>query len=204
MIRRKLETQTAKFMVLFVLPALLLAGCTARQFGGPDGWKAYGPAGPAGPAGPPGPAGPLGPPGPAGPPGPFGIAGSSGPPGPQGPAGEKGPDAKWTSFRDILFAYDKSDIVGGEQTKIADIAAFMKQNADAELSLEGYADPRGADDYNLKLSDRRVKAVRDALAAGGVEAKRIRIGARGEKDRNCDQDTEDCFQKNRRVEVFVR
>jgi len=202
--RRNLGTHTAKIMVLLILPALLLAACTARQFGGPDGWKAYGPAGPAGPAGPPGPAGPAGAPGPAGPPGPVGSAGSFGPPGPQGPVGEKGPAAKWTSFRDILFEYDKSDIVSGEQAKIADIVAFMKQNADAELSLEGYADPRGADTYNLKLSDRRVKAVRDALVAGGVTAKRIRVGAQGEQGRNCDQDTEDCFQKNRRVEVFVR
>ena len=66
------------------------------------------------------------------------------------------------------------------------------------------ADPRGTDDYNLKLSDRRVKAVRDTLRAAGVQPNRMRIGAQGEKDRNCSEDTEDCFQKNRRVEVFVR
>ena len=91
-----------------------------------------------------------------------------------------------------------------ERGKIAEIVAFMQQNADAELALEGYTDPRGADAYNLKLSDQRVKTVRDALVAGGVGAKRIRVGAQGEKDRNCMEDTEECFGKNRRVEVFVR
>ena len=80
----------------------------------------------------------------------------------------------------------------------------MKQNGNAELSLEGYADPRGTDTYNMKLSERRVKAVRDALVSGGVDANRVRIGARGEQNRNCSENTEDCFQKNRRVEVFVR
>ena len=87
---------------------------------------------------------------------------------------------------------------------MSDVITYMKQNPAVELSLEGYADPRGTDKYNQKLSERRVKTVQDALVAGGVEAKRIRIGAQGEKNRNCNEDTEDCFQKNRRVEVFVR
>ena len=80
----------------------------------------------------------------------------------------------------------------------------MKQNPKAELSLEGYADPRGTDNYNAKLSERRVRAVRDALQAGGVEQNRVRIGARGEKDPVCNEKTEECYQSDRRVEVFVR
>jgi len=80
----------------------------------------------------------------------------------------------------------------------------MKENPGAELALEGYADPRGTNTYNLRLSERRVRSVQDALVAAGVAGSRIRIGAQGEKNRNCNQDTEDCFQKNRRVEVFIR
>lgn len=208
-----------KGMAILTVSVLLLGACTARPTGGPDGWKVYGPAGPAGapgPAGPPGPPGPAGapgapggpglagPPGPAGPPGGAGAPGPAGPAGVAGPAGEPGAAAKWTSFRDILFDFDKADIRGPEQTKIGEITTFMNQNNAAELALDGYADPRGTDGYNVKLSDRRVKAVRDALQSGGVQPNRIRIGAHGVRPRNCDQNTEDCFQKNRRVEVFVR
>jgi peptidoglycan-associated lipoprotein len=135
-----------------------------------------------------------------------GPAGAPGAAGPAGPAGERGAAGaeRWTSFRDILFDYDKSDIRSGERTKIQEIEAYMRQNPNAELALEGFADPRGTDQYNLRLSDRRVKAVQQALTGAGVNANRIRIGAQGEKLRNCSEDTEPCFQRNRRVEVFVR
>jgi peptidoglycan-associated lipoprotein len=140
------------------------------------------------------------------------VAGGSGPSGPAGPAGPAGAAGergaagaeRWTSFRDVLFDYDKSDIRAGERSKIQEIETYMRQNPNAELALEGFADPRGTDQYNLRLSDRRVKAVQQALVGAGVNANRIRIGAQGEKLRNCEQETEDCYQRNRRVEVFVR
>ena len=49
-----------------------------------------------------------------------------------------------------------------------------------------------------------IKAIREALIASGAAKDGIRIGAEGEKHRNCGEETEGCFQKNRRVEVFVR
>ena len=104
----------------------------------------------------------------------------------------------------MLFDFDKSNVPAPEKSKIDDVVTFMKQNPTAEIALEGHADPRGTDQYNMKLSDRRVKTVRQALEAAGVAAKRIRIGAQGERLRNCSDDTEPCFQKNRRVEVFIR
>jgi peptidoglycan-associated lipoprotein len=93
---------------------------------------------------------------------------------------------------------------GDEVGKIKDIVAFMKKNPTFEIGIEGYADPRGTDAYNQALSERRVNAIRSALVTGGAAAAAIRIGAHGEKNRNCSEDSEGCFQKNRRVEVFVR
>jgi outer membrane protein OmpA-like peptidoglycan-associated protein len=118
--------------------------------------------------------------------------------------GPAGAEAKWTSFRDILFDYDKSNIRASETSKITEIVDFMKANSNMQAGLDGFADPRGSNAYNMKLSDRRVKAVKDALVAGGISADRIRTIAQGEANRNCMEMTEDCFQKNRRVEVFMR
>jgi outer membrane protein OmpA-like peptidoglycan-associated protein len=185
-------------MLALGVMVLMLAACSASDMAGTSGWKFYGPQGPPGPAGPPGPPGPAGPPGPPGP---------QGPPGPPGPAGQMGPagaEAKWTSFRDILFDYDKSNIRASETSKITEIVDFMKANSNMQAGLDGFADPRGSNAYNMKLSDRRVKAVKDALVAGGISADRIRTIAQGEANRNCMEMTEDCFQKNRRVEVFMR
>jgi len=71
------------------------------------------------------------------------------------------------------------------------------------LRLDGHADPRGSDKYNLALSERRVKAARDALIKGGVSAGRISTGAYGEARPKCTESTEACWQLDRRVEVLV-
>lgn len=205
-----------KRALLFGVLALFAVGCSARPMGGDTGWTVYGPAGPEGPAGLRGPAGPQGPagdPGLAGPGGPPGLAGLAGPQGPggaqgsqgaAGAAGAVGAAARWESFKDILFDFDKSNVRADEMGKIKEIVVFMKENPTFEIGIEGFADPRGTDAYNQALSERRVNAIRTALINDGASAGAIRAGAEGEKNRNCLEDTEGCFQKNRRVEVFVR
>jgi len=199
--------------LMFGILALFAVGCSTRPMGGDTGWKVYGPAGPEGPAGIAGPVGPAGPAGPAGAPGVAGLAGPAGSPGLAGLSGQQGLSggqgsqgaaARWESFKDILFDFDRSAVRTDEHAKVKQIVEFMKEHPTFEVGLEGYADPRGTDTYNQALSERRVKAIRDAVVAAGGAKDAIRIGAEGEKHRNCGEDTEGCFQKNRRVEVFVR
>jgi outer membrane protein OmpA-like peptidoglycan-associated protein len=195
-------------VLLAGLIALLVAGCSARPMSdwnivgppGPPGER--GPAGPGGAAGSAGPAGPTGQIGKAGPPGPAGGPGPAGPAGPVGPVGAAGADAKWMSFRDVLFDYDKADIRADEQSKITQLANYVKKNDGLVVRLDGYTDPRGSDPYNMKLSERRVEAVKKALTDAGVPADRIRLGAHGERQPRCMEKDESCYQADRRVEVF--
>jgi len=198
-------------VLLAGLIALLVAGCSARPM---SEWKIVGPPGPpgaAGPAGPPGPQGPGGSAGPTGqigkpgPPGPAGGPGVAGPPGPVGtvgPAGAPGADAKWISFRDVLFDFDKADIRPDEQSKITQLAGWVKKNDGLVVRLDGYTDPRGTEPHNMQLSERRAEAVKKALIDAGVPADRIRIAGHGEHPRRCMEKDEACFQADRRVEVF--
>lgn len=199
-------------LAYFVIALLVVAGCTARPVGGPEGWKVYGPAGGegpagvAGPAGPPGPQGPVGAIGPAGPQGVAGLPGPAGPPGVQGvqgPAGPRGADMAWQPFRDVQFDYNKAELRPWEADKVAGLATFLKQNPAFHVELEGFADPRGSQAYNIKLSTQRVDAVRDALIAAGVAKEQILVGAYGELNSKCGEATEACWQQNRRVEVIV-
>ena len=112
--------------------------------------------------------------------------------------------AAWKPVNDILFDYDKADIRASERSKIDDIIKLAKDNPDFQIGLNGYADPRGSTNYNQKLSERRVAAVRAAVEAGGVSGSRITMVAAGEHGRNCMESTEACYQKNRRVEVLTR
>ena len=134
--------------------------------------------------------------------GPQGVQGPGGPAGSQGAAGAT-PAPAWQSFRDILFDYDRSVIRATETSKITEIETYLRQNPNVNLRLDGHADPRGSNKYNLALSERRVKAVRDALAKAGVSASRMSTGAHGEAQPKCTESTEACWQLDRRVEVLV-
>jgi len=107
------------------------------------------------------------------------------------------------SFRDILFDYDKSNIRASESSKITDIVNYMTQNPSASLRIDGYADPRGTNQYNMVLSQKRVNTVRDALVKAGVAQSRIAPSHYGEARPKCTEKTEACWQLDRRVEVFV-
>ena|SRR5687768_15331317 len=207
-------------MVVFALVAVVTAACSARPA---TEWRIAGPPGPVGPAGVAGPPGPAGQPGPAGAPGPVGAAGPAGAPGPIGQAGPPGPvgaagppgtqgvagaagapgaDAKLESFRHVLFAYDKADVPSDEGAKIDQIAGYVKQHEGLVVLLDGHTDPRGSDQYNMALSQKRVVAVREALVKAGVPPDRIATTASGKKRRACSEATEPCYQADRRVEVY--
>jgi peptidoglycan-associated lipoprotein len=112
--------------------------------------------------------------------------------------------AKIERFQSILFDFDKSNIRPSETAKIDAVVAAAKDDPNIEFVLNGNADERGTNDYNKKLSDRRVKTVRDALTKAGVEPGRLRTFALGEDAPVCNAKSEDCFQQNRRVDVFTR
>ena len=145
--------------------------------------------------------------------GPFGMAGATGPMGPAGPAGAQGPAGpmgpqaaaakQWSSFRDFLFDFDKSAIRSNETSHVSDIASYMKQNPTARVGIDGHTDPRGTDAFNQDLSERRVSTIRDALVSAGVSAGKIHTGAFGESQPKCNESTEACWQRDRRVEVLI-
>jgi outer membrane protein OmpA-like peptidoglycan-associated protein len=103
---------------------------------------------------------------------------------------------------DILFEYDKAVIRQDEAQKISTVADIMKKNENLVVRLDGHTDPRGSDLYNSSLSGRRVEAVRKSLIDAGVPPERIVIASFGERRLKCDTATEDCYQADRRVEVF--
>jgi len=139
----------------------------------------------------------------AGPMGPAGPMGAQGPAGAVGAQAQAGAAKQWTSFRDFLFDFDKSAIRPNETNHIADIAAYLKQNPTARVGIDGHTDPRGTDAFNQGLSERRVNNIRDALASAGVASGKINTGAFGESQPKCNESTEACWQRDRRVEVLI-
>jgi outer membrane protein OmpA-like peptidoglycan-associated protein len=183
------------------------AGMTGAQ-GAPGMTGAQGSSGMTGAQGSPGMTGAQGS---AGMTGVQGSAGMTGVQGPTGLTGAQGPTAtaplpavRWTSLKDFMFDYDRSDIRYSESRKPAEIATYMSQNPSVRLGIDGYTDSRSSNQYNLPLSQRRVASVRDALIQAGVPADRIETGNFGTDRPACNPSSEQCAQREGRVEVLVR
>ena len=83
-------------------------------------------------------------------------------------------------------------------------AEWLKQNPDAKMWIQGYADPRGDIVYNLVLSYRRAQWVKTQLVRRGVDESRIGFATGwGKLDQSCEQQDDKCFQENRRVDVLA-
>ena len=66
------------------------------------------------------------------------------------------------------------------------------------VSVEGHADSRGTNEYNLALGERRANAVRDYLVSLGVSGDRMVVVSKGEESPTCSDETEACWARNRR------
>jgi peptidoglycan-associated lipoprotein len=103
------------------------------------------------------------------------------------------------NVQDVLFDYDKSDIRPSEVTKLQGNAAFFKQHPEVRFTIDGDADERGSQEYNLGLGDRRANTVKEFLVMQGVNANRMMTVSYGEERPVCHEQTEDCYQRNRRA-----
>ena len=140
-----------------------------------------------------------GPPGPAGPAGPPGLQGPQGPPGPRGQQGAIG---KWTSMENVQFESGRAEIQAKCADKIAKLAAWMNENRQVAIALDGHVDDTKANDNDPTLGGRRVSAVRGALIAAGIAPGRISAGTFGAREPVCRDATDECLALNRRVEVL--
>ena len=73
-----------------------------------------------------------------------------------------------------------------------------------QVSVGGFADPRGTHQRNPGLSERRVNVIRDVLVKAGVASDKIQTSAFGEKKPLCNESTDACWQRDRRVDVGFR
>jgi len=84
-------------------------------------------------------------------------------------------------------------------------AASIKSNPAIQVvEINGHADARGDAAYNRDLTDRRAKAVSQALEERGVAADRLQTRGYGDSKPVCSADDADCWSQNRRVDIIPR
>jgi peptidoglycan-associated lipoprotein len=104
---------------------------------------------------------------------------------------------------DIYFDYDESSLSDDSRDKLARNADLLKSKPQFSVTIEGHADSRGTNEYNLALGERRANAVKDYIGSLGVAAERLRTLSYGEERGVCSDDTEACWSQNRRVHMVI-
>lgn len=106
-------------------------------------------------------------------------------------------------FQDVLFDYDRYDIRDGARSVLDSVASFLNDEKDLNIAIEGHCDDRGTNEYNLALGEKRAKATKNYLVSLGTSPGRIIIVTYGEEKQLCTDQTEACWQQNRRAHFVV-
>lgn len=104
----------------------------------------------------------------------------------------------------VHFETDQAIIKVESHDLLRQVARVIIEHPELLLvSVEGHADSRGSDDYNLDLSGRRARAVRDFLVGQGVSPLRLESVGYGETRPIVAEETEAAWEQNRRVEFVI-
>ncbi len=106
----------------------------------------------------------------------------------------------------IRFEFDLTDITKPFDVSVSQYAALLKDSRCTSLNVEiqGHADFRGTEIYNMGLSERRAKVIQTMLKDAGVDAARMSVKALGESDPLDPALTDEARVKNRRVAITVK
>jgi outer membrane protein OmpA-like peptidoglycan-associated protein len=115
----------------------------------------------------------------------------------------KKPSDEVISLDNLIFDLGKSEIKPESFDELDALAKLMKANPEMVIQLEGHTDFRGGRSKNLKLSQERVKQVKNYLIHGGIMPDRILTKAFGGSHPLSWENTEEASRLNRRVEVRI-
>ena len=184
--------QRVSLIALMLAIVVVLEGCNRRVAPPPPPPP---PAPPAAPAPPPPP--PPPPPAPA--------------PAPERPLTEEEIFARKTveqlnaerPLADVLFGYDEFTLTEDDRGILQKNADYLRRWTSVRVTIEGHADSRGTNEYNMALGERRANSVREYLGSLGIAADRMLSVSKGEETPLCTEETEACWQRNRRGSFVI-
>ena len=107
-------------------------------------------------------------------------------------------------LKTVRFDFDKALLRPDAVDALTSNAAWLKENVDTLVLIEGNCDEKGTSEYNLALGDRRAKAAMDYLEANGIAKDRMTTVSYGKERPACSENTEECMKQNRRADFKVK
>lgn len=104
---------------------------------------------------------------------------------------------------DAYFAFDSANVRPQDKKVLQQLAKCFKDGplAGRRMRLVGHADPRGEDEYNMLLGQRRADNVKGAIAAQGLGQEQMETTSRGEMDSSGTE--ESSWARDRRVDIVL-
>ncbi len=103
---------------------------------------------------------------------------------------------------DIFFEFDQAILKEESKANLQKNAKRLMTER-VKIRIEGHADGRGTEEYNLALGERRAQAVKRFLTALGVDKNRINTISFGEERPFCKEPSENCYKENRRAHFVL-
>jgi peptidoglycan-associated lipoprotein len=114
------------------------------------------------------------------------------------------PDTRRATLEErIHFGLDRADLTPAARTMLAAKVEILRSSPDLTLRIDGHADERGSDEYNLALSKRRAAEARRFMMEQGIEATRLETVASGEEQPLDPGTSEAAWAMNRRADFQV-
>ena len=101
----------------------------------------------------------------------------------------------------LHFDYNAAELKHNELTALQRVSRCLKAEHALQVTVEGHADERGTDEYNLALGDRRATSVQQYLETLGVSPEQLRRVSYGKLKPLCAEHDEACWSKNRRAAI---
>ena len=103
--------------------------------------------------------------------------------------------------RSIYYPLDVSAVQDADKPVVAAHAKYLSEHSDRKVRVEGNADERGSNEYNLSLGQRRADSVKQMLIVGGAKASQIETASYGEEKPNATGHDESSWSQNRRSDI---
>ena len=106
-------------------------------------------------------------------------------------------------LQDIHFEYDRDKLDSQTKNILQSNADWLKKNPNARVEIQGHADERGTNNYNLGLGERRALQTKKYLIDLGIDESRLYTISYGEEKPFCFDSNENCWWENRRAHFTV-
>jgi peptidoglycan-associated lipoprotein len=82
----------------------------------------------------------------------------------------------------IHFAFDKSSLSDSATRILDEKVEVFRANPAMTIAIMGFTDVKGTDAYNMALGERRAQAAKDYIVGHGIDASRVIIDSKGERE----------------------